>query len=77
MSLRKRHPVDQSVSQICSHLTTLTDCHWKLWFVSWICSNILHLSDHQKALTQHTPKHHVLVVQPVCFSTCNEELAAI
>ena len=75
--LQERHPIDRRVSQVCSHLATLTNCHWKLWLVPWVCGNILHLSDHQKALTQHAPKHHVLVVEPVCFCTCDEELAAI
>ncbi len=28
MSLRECQPIDQRVSQVCSHLTTLTNCHW-------------------------------------------------
>lgn len=61
----------------CLHLATLRNCHRKLGLVAWIGSHIFHLPHNQQALTQHAPKHNMLVVKPVCLGTRDEELAAI
>ena len=63
--------------RISLHLTALCYRDWKLGLVARIGSHILHFPDDQQALTQHTPKDNMLIVKPVCFSTCDEELATI